>query len=250
MDAMGRLGEDMRRHVAETQRSGKLIPIMDGLGDSNDKQSWRKRILEFLLALRSGESGIFLPIADGNSPAFTHHLIGFRCCRHHARHYDPSFTSALTPKLIIDLLYKRRTISWGGCLTQLFVEHFLGGSEVIILTVMSYDCYVAICKPLHYTTIMRQGICQLLVVVGWMGGILHATVQILFMLDLTFCGPNIIDHFMCELFSLLELACGDTYWLGMVVTANSGGMSFFILFMLLISYIVILSSLKSHSSEG
>ena len=163
---------------------------------------------------------------------------------------DASFTSVTTPKLIIDLLFQRRTISWRGCLTQIFLEHFVAASEAIILTAMAYDRYVAICKPLHYTTIMRQGLCRLLVVVAWIGGILHATVQILFTTDLTFCGRNVIDHFMCDFFSLLELACSDTYRLGMVVAANSGGMCLLIFTMLLISYIVILSTLKTHGSEG
>ena len=162
---------------------------------------------------------------------------------------DASFTSVTTPKLIIDLLFQRTTISWGGCLTQIFLEHFLAASEIIVLIAMAYDRYVAICKPLHYTTIMRQGLCQLLVVVAWIGGILHATVQILFTMDLTFCGPNVIDHFMCDFFALLELACSDTFRLGVVVAANSGGMCLLIFSMLLISYTVILSSLKSHGSE-
>ncbi|XP_057585972.1 olfactory receptor 140-like [Hippopotamus amphibius kiboko] len=168
----------------------------------------------------------------------------------HLSFIDASFTSVTTPKMIADMLYQRRTISWDGCLTQLFVGHFLGGSETIVLTAMAYDRYVAICKPLHYTTVMRQGLCQLLVVVAWVGGILHATVQILFMMDLTFCGPNVTDHFMCDFVSLLNLACSDIYRLGMVVATNSGGMCLLIFFMLLISYIVILSSLKSHDSEG
>ncbi|XP_010998668.2 olfactory receptor 4C3D-like [Camelus dromedarius] len=163
---------------------------------------------------------------------------------------DTIYTSATTPKVIIDLLYQRKTISWGGCMTQLFVVHFLGGSEIIILVVMAYDRYVAICKPLHYTTIMRLWLCQLLVVVAWTGGILHATVQVLLTVDLPFCGPNVIDHFMCDFFSLLKLACSDTYKLGIVVAANSGGMCLLIFFMLLISYIVILSSLKSRGAEG
>ncbi|XP_061012640.1 olfactory receptor 4C3D-like [Dama dama] len=163
---------------------------------------------------------------------------------------DASLTSVSTPKMTFDLLYQRRTISWGGCLTQLFMEHFLGASEVIVLTVMAYDRYVAICKPLHYTTVMRQGLCRLLALVAWTGGILHATVQILFTGDLTFCGTNVIDHFMCDYYSLLEISCSDTYRLGMVVAANTGGMALLIFFLLLVSYIVILSSLKSHSSKG
>ena len=163
---------------------------------------------------------------------------------------DASFTSVSTPKMIIDLLFQRRAISWGGCQTQLFLEHFLGGSEIIVLMAMAYDRYVAICKPLHYTTIMRQGLCQLLVVVAWVGGILHGTVQILFSMDLTFCGPHVIDHFMWDFFSLLELACSDTYRLGIVVAANSGGMCLLIFVILVTSYIAVLNSLKSHGSEG
>ncbi|MBZ3871841.1 Olfactory receptor 4C13 [Sciurus carolinensis] len=102
---------------------------------------------------------------------------------------DASYTSVTTPKMIVDLLYQRRTITVGVCLTQLFVEYFLGGSEIILLIVMAYDCYVAICKPLHYMNIMRQGLYHLLVVVSWIGGILHTTVQILFMIACPFVVP-------------------------------------------------------------
>lgn len=142
----------------------------------------------------------------------------------HLSFLDGIFTSVTTSKLITDLLYQRRTISWSGCLIQIFLEHTVGGSEIILLISMSYDRYVAICKPLSYTTIMRQGLCQLLVVVAWIEGVLHATVQIIFFVNSTFCGPDIIDHFMCNFFSLLELACSDTYKLGIMVAGNTAEM--------------------------
>ena len=87
-------------------------------------------------------------------------------------------------------------------------------------------------------------------VVAWVGGILHATVQILFTVDLTFCGHNVMDHFMCDFFSLLEIACSHTYMLGMVVATNSGAMCLLIFSMLHISNIVMLISLKSYGFEG
>uniref|UniRef100_A0A8D0TZF1 Olfactory receptor n=1 Tax=Sus scrofa TaxID=9823 RepID=A0A8D0TZF1_PIG len=192
-------------------------------------------------------SNLFIVIIISLSPTLSTPMYFFLT---HLSFIDASFSSITTPKITIDLLHQRTTISWGGCLTQLFLEHFLGGSEIILLIVMSCDRYVAICKPLHYTTIMRHGFCQLLVVVAWVGGLLHAIVQIHLVLDLPFCGPNVIDHVMCDFFSLLELACTDSYWRGIVVSANSGGMCLVFFFMLIISYIVILNSLKSHGSEG
>ncbi|ELV11490.1 Olfactory receptor 140 [Tupaia chinensis] len=139
---------------------------------------------------------------------------------------DASYTCVTTSIIIIDLLYQRRTISFGGCLTQLFVEHLLGGSVIILLIVLAYDRYVAICKPLHYMTIMRHGLCHVLVVIAWIGVMPHATMQILFIVNLPFCGPSVIDPFMYDLFPLLKLSCRDTYRLGMLVAAKSGAMCF------------------------
>ncbi|XP_055992856.1 olfactory receptor 4A47-like [Sorex fumeus] len=163
---------------------------------------------------------------------------------------DATFSSVITPRLIADLLFGTTTISFQSCMIQLFTEHFFGGSEIFILLAMAYDRYVAICKPLHYLVIMKQWVCVVLLVVSWVGGFLHSVVQLSTVYSLPFCGPNVIDHFICDMYPLLKLVCTDTYVIGILVVANGGMICSIVFLLLLISYVVILHSLRNLSQEG
>ncbi|XP_006896735.1 PREDICTED: olfactory receptor 4B1-like [Elephantulus edwardii] len=161
-----------------------------------------------------------------------------------------SYSSTVVPKFIADLLTKIKTISLEGCLAQIFFFHFLGVTEIFLLVVMAYDRYVAICKPLHYMTIMSRRLCHALVASSWLGGFLHSIIQILITIQLPFCGPNVIDHYFCDLQPLFKLACTDTFVEGVSVLAISGLITLCSFLILVSSYIVILVHLRNHSAEG
>ncbi|XP_004851864.2 olfactory receptor 4A47-like [Heterocephalus glaber] len=168
----------------------------------------------------------------------------------HLSFMDAVYSNTVTPHIMIDLLHEKKTISFEGCMTQLFLEHLFGGAEILLLVAMAYDRYVAICKPLHYLTIMNQRVCVLLLLLAWVGGFVHAVLHILFVYNLPFCGPNVIDHFLCDMYPLLKLACTDTYIIGLTVVANDGAICVVIFSLLLFSYGIILHSLRNLSQEG
>ncbi|XP_061014404.1 olfactory receptor 4F3/4F16/4F29-like [Dama dama] len=161
---------------------------------------------------------------------------------------DLGVSSVISPKMIYDLFRNRKVISFGGCVTQIFFLHIIGGVEMVLLITMAFDRYVAICKPLHYFTIMSRKKCILLVVAAWIIGLIHSIVQLVFVAKLPFCGPNIIDSFYCDFPRFIKLACTDTYRLEFMVTANSGFISLGSFFILIVSYIFILISVRKHSS--
>ncbi|XP_028715246.1 olfactory receptor 142-like [Peromyscus leucopus] len=160
------------------------------------------------------------------------------------------YSSTVVPKFITDLLAKIKTISLKGCLAQIFFLHLLGVAESALLIVMAYDRYVAICKPLHYMNIMSRQVCHILVAGSWLGGLIHSIIQILITIPLPFCGPNVIDHYFCDLQPLFKLACTDTFVEGVIVMVNSGLISIISLLILLTSYVIILVNLRNHSAEG
>ena len=163
---------------------------------------------------------------------------------------DTCFSTSIAPRMIADALLKNATISFNECIVQIFSFHFFGCLEIFILILMAVDRYVAICKPLHYTTIMSHRVCGVLMAVAWIGSCVHSSAQIFLALSLPFCGPNVIDHYFCDLQPLLKLACADTYVTNLLLVSNSGAICTVSFVMLMVSYVIILYSLRNHSAEG
>ena len=164
---------------------------------------------------------------------------------------DLCYTSNITPKLIGDLLVERKTVSYGDCMVQVLIVHFFGGTEIFILTAMAFDHYVSICKPLRYVIIMNRTRCNLLLLAAWAGGAVHSFHFFFFFLmaiDFPFCGPNEIDHYFCDTFPLLKIACTDTYIPGVLVTDFSGMVALVTFALLFVSYDIIFFTLNTRST--
>ena len=164
---------------------------------------------------------------------------------------DLCFSSVTMPKLLQNMQSQDLSIPSAGCLTQMYFFLFFGDLEDFLLVAMAYDRYVAICFPLHYTTIMSPRLCLFLVVLPWILTTFHAMLHTLLMARLHFCEDNVIPHFFCDLSALLKLSCSDTR-VNELVIFFIGGLIIIIPFLLIImSYAQIVSSiLKVPSAKG
>uniref|UniRef100_A0A8D2CN52 Olfactory receptor n=1 Tax=Sciurus vulgaris TaxID=55149 RepID=A0A8D2CN52_SCIVU len=218
------------------------------LGLSDDKNVQIFCFVLFLLcfvALLVGNSLILISIL--RSPLFHQPMYYFLS---QLSFLDICYTSSVTPKLISDLLEGTKTISYGYCMFQVFTTHFFGSIEIFIITTMAFDRYIAICRPLHYMMIMNRTKCNFLILAAWVGGAAHSFPQLSMTMHLPFCGPNEIDHYFCDIFPLLKIACTDTYVIGVLVVVSSGVILLVIFVILFLSYAVILFTLRNHSAEG
>ncbi|XP_014939879.1 olfactory receptor 4C11-like [Acinonyx jubatus] len=163
---------------------------------------------------------------------------------------DACFSTTTAPRLIVDSVSEKKVISYNECMTQVFAVHFFGCMEILVLILMSFDRYVAICKPLRYTIIMSRHVCGTLVNLAWVVSCIHSSAQIFLALKLPFCGPDVIDHYFCDMPPLLKLACMDTYVINLLIVFNSGAICMVSFVVLLLSYIFILHSLNNQSAEG
>ncbi|DAA27580.1 TPA: olfactory receptor 30-like [Bos taurus] len=164
---------------------------------------------------------------------------------------DIFFTSVTVPKMIAGFLFGWISISFGGCGAQMFFFMFLGATECILLALMAYDRYVAICNPLRYPLLMSRQTCLLLVAASWLGGSLNASIQTALTLQFPYCGSQKIAHFFCEVPSLLRLACADTAAYEQVLFVTGVVVLLVPIAFITTSYALILAAvLRMHSVEG
>ncbi|XP_056425518.1 olfactory receptor 10G9-like [Hyla sarda] len=155
---------------------------------------------------------------------------------------DICLSSAILPKLLGNfLLYK--TIPFSGCACQLYFFHFLGSCECFLYTVMAYDRYVAICRPLYYSRMMSWRICKSFAFGCWLTGSLHSMTHTVLTFTLPYCGSNEIDYFLCDIIPILKLACADTTVNRNVTLANIGAVALLSFVLILTSYLHILNAI-------
>jgi len=164
---------------------------------------------------------------------------------------DLCYSSVFSPKLLACFLAEQKTISYSACFAQHFFFLVFVTTEVLLLAVMAYDRYVAICHPLLYTVAMPKRVCLRLVAGSYVGGLLNSLIQTCCLLPLPFCGPNVINHYFCDTNPLLKLSCSHDRLNELLLVTFNGTISMSVLLLIIISYVSILFSiLRIRSSQG
>ncbi|XP_053223935.1 olfactory receptor 5I1-like [Podarcis raffonei] len=164
---------------------------------------------------------------------------------------DLCYCSVIVPKMLVNFLVTKKGISYAGCGLQFYFFCTFADTESFILATMAYDRYVAICNPLLYTVIMSPRLCFLLVALSYLGGTLSALVHTCFAFRLSFCGPNVINHFFCDLPLLLKLSCSDTSLNELLLYTYGSSVEIMSSIIIIISYVlIVISVLKMHSATA
>ncbi|XP_019574934.2 olfactory receptor 1P1 [Rhinolophus sinicus] len=185
--------------------------------------------------------------------------IGTNTCLHTPMYFflaslscaDILFTSTTVPKALVNIQTQSRSISYAGCLTQLYFFLHFGIMDIFLLVTMAYDRYVAICHPLHYTMVMSRQRCTLLVSACWALPSLAAMTHTFLIFRLSFCSKKIIPDFFCDLGPLMKVSCSDTQVNELVVLVLGGAVLLIPFMLILVSYIHIISAiLRIPSAQG
>ncbi|XP_028634976.1 olfactory receptor 13C7-like [Grammomys surdaster] len=160
-------------------------------------------------------------------------------------------TSSFTPMMLLNFLDVHRTISFPSCALQMYMTLALGATECLLLAVMAYDRYMAICQPLRYSELMNGQLCIQMSVISWGTGFANSLLQSILAWRLPFCGHYIINHFFCEILAVLKLACGDISLNALILMVATTVLTMTPLLLICLSYIFILAAiLRMPSAAG
>ncbi|XP_008591073.1 PREDICTED: olfactory receptor 2Z1-like [Galeopterus variegatus] len=164
---------------------------------------------------------------------------------------DIGFPVTTIPKMMADFLQGGGSISFGGCAAQMFFLMLMGVSECALLSLMSYDRYVAVCHPLHYPALMRRQVCLLMVGTSWFSGVFVASIQTSVTLHFPYCASHTVDHLFCELPALLKLSCADTSAYELALSISGVLVLLLPISLIVTSYGLVLGAvLRMHSAEA
>ncbi|KAG8538002.1 hypothetical protein GDO81_023452 [Engystomops pustulosus] len=164
---------------------------------------------------------------------------------------DICFSSTIVPVILMNTLSTTNSISVEGCMIQMFCYLLCGAADCVLLAIMAYDRFVAICRPLHYSSIMNMRFCIILALIPWITGLINSSIQVHITWRLPFCRTHHVDHFFCEVPAFFRLSCRDP-WLNEIAMYVAAGIIVLCSFLLtLVSYVYIISTiLRIHSSRG
>ena len=164
---------------------------------------------------------------------------------------DICYVTSTAPKMLYDFFQERQTITLVGCAVQYFVFSTMGLSESCLMTAMAYDRYAAICNPLLYSSVMSPALCGRMVLGSYMAGLSASISQLCAMLQLQFCGPNVINHFFCDLPQLLVLSCTDTFFVQLLTAVLTMIFGIINALVIMISYVyIVISIMKITTASG
>ncbi|KFQ66850.1 Olfactory receptor 10A7, partial [Phaethon lepturus] len=164
---------------------------------------------------------------------------------------ETCYSSTILPKLLASFLTGNRRISYSSCMTQFFIFAFLVGVECYLLAIMSYDRYLAVCKPLHYVTLMNHKLCMELAAGAWISGFMISFVITLLMSQMVYCDRSEIDHFFCDFTPVIQCSCSDTFLIEAVTSLMSATCTTLPFLFTVASYIlIIITVLRIPSATG
>ncbi|XP_053218451.1 olfactory receptor 1361-like [Podarcis raffonei] len=202
-------------------------------------------LIVFIMSLTGNLLIVLLIVADQqlHTPMyfFLGNLSGMETC----------YSLIILPKMLANLIIGERTISVRGCIAQFYFFGLCAGIETYLLAAMSYDRYLAICRPLHYSTIMRRRFCVHLMAATWINSLLANLIVIIMMAQLSFCGPNVIDHYFCDFIPIVKLSCSDTSMVEITALFFNFNFNVAPFLLTLTSYVCIIATiLKIPSTTG